>query len=67
MGYRNIRLKNILANIVSDGAVAEGDVTMQGKMTDLMLQFSFTNTSEMHKMKVKPKLKFHKLTKGRDK
>lgn len=67
VGYRNIRLKNILANIVSDGAVAEGDVTMQGKMTDLMLQFSFTNTSEMHKMKVKPKLKFHKLTKGRDK
>jgi hypothetical protein len=63
VGYRNIKLKNIMTNIVSDGAVAEGDVTMKGKMTDLMLQFSFTNTAEMHKMKVKPRLKFHKFAK----
>jgi hypothetical protein len=58
--YRTIFLKNIIADIQSDGALASGDVTMKGKLTDLMLQFSFTNTNEMHKMKVKPKLKFRK-------
>lgn len=61
--YRNITLKNIIADIQSDGALASGDVTMKGNLTDLMLQFSFTNTNEMHKMKVKPKLKFRKYVK----
>ena len=59
--YRKLPLKNILANIDSDGAVANGDVTMKGSLTDLMLEFSFTNTTEMHKMKVKPRLKFRKM------
>ncbi|MBR4731017.1 MAG: AsmA family protein [Prevotella sp.] len=58
--YRNITLKNIVADIQSDGALASGDITMKGNLTDLMLQFSFTNTNEMQKMKVKPKLKFRK-------
>jgi hypothetical protein len=59
--YRKITLKNIMTNIDSDGAVAKGDVTIKGSMTDLMLEFSFTNTTEMHKMKVKPRLKFRKM------
>ena len=59
--YRKIKLKNIMTNIDSDGAVAKGDVTIKGSMTDLMLEFSFTNTTEMHKMKVKPRLKFRKM------
>ena len=58
IGYRNINMKNIVADIESDGAIANGDVTLKGSLTDLVLQFSFTNTDEMHKMKVKPKLKF---------
>lgn len=58
IGYRNINMKNIVANIESDGAIANGDVTLQGSLTDLVLQFSFTNTDEMSKMKVKPRLKF---------
>lgn len=58
IGYRNIYMKNIVADIQSDGAIANGDVTLKGRLTDLVLQFSFTNTDEMHKMKVKPKLKF---------
>ena len=58
IGYRNIDMKNIVADIESDGAIANGDVTLKGSLTDLVLQFSFTNTDEMHKMKVKPKLKF---------
>ena len=56
--YRNINMKNIVANIESDGAIANGDVTLKGSLTDLVLQFSFTNTDEMHKMKIKPRLKF---------
>ena len=58
IGYRNINMKNIVTNIESDGAIANGDVTLKGSLTDLVLQFSFTNTDEMSKMKVKPKLKF---------
>lgn len=58
IGYRNINMKNIVANIESDGAIANGDVTLKGSLTDLVLQFSFTNTDEMHKMKIKPRLKF---------
>ena len=58
VGYRNIYMKNIIADIESDGAIANGDVTLKGSLTDLVLQFSFTNTDEMHKMKVKPRLKF---------
>ena len=58
IGYRNINMKNIVANIESDGAIANGDVTLKGSLTDLVLQFSFTNTDEMHKMKSKPRLWF---------
>ena len=51
-------MKNIVADIESDGAIANGDVTLKGSLTDLVLQFSFTNTDEMHKMKIKPRLRF---------
>jgi len=59
--YRNIKIHNIMADIKSDGAEAHGDVTFKGSLTDLMLEFMFTNTDEMHKMKVKPHLKFRKM------
>lgn len=58
IGYRNIIMKNILATIESDGAVANGDVAMARSLMGFALQFSFTNTDEMHKMKIKPKLNF---------
>ena len=58
VGYRMIHMKNIVANIQSDGAIADGDVTLKGSLTNLVVQFSFTNTDEMHKMKIKPKLNF---------
>lgn len=61
IGYKNIHLKNIFADIESDGAVAEGTVTMKGSFTDLMLEFYFTDTEAMHQMKVKPRLKFRSL------
>ena len=56
--YRNISLENLLVSMESDGALAEGLVTLKGNMTDLMLEFSFTNTAEMQKIKVKPRLKY---------
>ena len=59
--YRNIILKNLLVSMESDGALAEGYVTLKGNMTDLMLEFSFTNTAEMQKVKVKPRLKYRHL------
>ena len=59
--YRKLPLKNILANIDSDGAVADGNITLKGSLTDLMVEFSFTNTTEMYKMKVKTKLKFRNM------
>ena len=58
VGYRTIHMKNIVANIESDGAIADGDVTLKGSLTNLVVQFSFTNTDEMQKMKIKPKLNF---------
>ena len=64
IGYRGINMKNIVADIQSDGAIANGDVTLMGNLTDLVLQFSFTNTDEMHKMKIKPRLQFGR---GKDK
>ena len=67
VGYRKIFMKNILANIESDGAIANGDVTLKGSLTDLVLQFSFTNTDEMHKMKIKPKLSFGRNKDKKDK
>ena len=67
VGYRTIKLKNIIADIQSDGALANGSVTMMGRLTDLMLEFTFTNTEEMHKMKVKPRLKFRSYYKDDDK
>ena len=59
--YRKLPLNNIMAYIDSDGAVADGNITLKGSLTDLMVEFSFTNTTEMHKMKVKPKLKFRNM------
>lgn len=63
IGYRNIYLKNIFANIESDGAEAKGLVTLKGHLTDLMLEFSFADTEQMHKMKVKPRLMFRSIVK----
>ena len=59
--YKLLHVRNTVVTIKSNGAVAEGDVNIRGKRLDVMCEFSFTNTNEMQKMKVKPKLKFHSL------
>jgi hypothetical protein len=60
--YKKIKVRNIEAHMQSDGAVANGNLTMKGRRIDLLCSFSFTNTNEMKKTKVKPGVKFHKLS-----
>jgi hypothetical protein len=42
--------------------VADGNITMKGGRIDVLCSFSFTNTDEMKKTKIKPGLRFHKLS-----
>jgi len=60
--YKKVKVRNIFADIVSDGAIAEGNVNIKGKRVDVLCSFSFTNTDEMRKTKIKPGVKFHKLS-----
>ena len=60
--FKKIKVRNIVANIQSDGAVAEGNLTMKGSRVDVLCGFSFTNTNEMRKTKIKPGIRFHKLS-----
>ena len=61
--YKDIKAKNVHVNIASDGAVAEGSLDINGKVADTSLNFSFEDTSNMQKMKVKPRMKIHFLDK----
>ncbi len=58
--YGIITARNTTATIESNGAIAEGKVTVKGKNIDLLCSFSFTNTDEMKKTKIKPGIRFHK-------
>ena len=58
--YMGIHVKHVTADIKSNGAVATGDVKKTGKVGDISFSFSFTDTNEMHKMKIThPGLKIH--------
>jgi len=50
--YMGIHIKQVSTDIVSDGAIATGEVLKTGKIGDLHFFFSFTNTDEMKKMKI---------------
>lgn len=61
--YKGIHVRNITAVIESDGAVASGDIHQHGNYRDLYCSFSFTDTDQMHKMKItNPGIKFHKIS-----
>ena len=60
--YKKMRVRNLTANITSNGAIAEGKVVVKGKRVDLLCSFSFTNTNEMKKTKIKPGVRFHGLS-----
>ena len=59
---KGMTIRNLTADIVSNGAVAEGKVVVKGKYMDVLCSFTFTNTAEMQKTKIKPGLRFHKLS-----
>lgn len=60
--YKKIKVHHLIADINSNGAIAEGNITVKGKRVDLLCSFSFTNTNEMKKTKIKPGIRFHKLS-----
>ena len=60
--YKKVKVRNLFAEIESDGAVATGNITIKGKRMDVLCGFSFTNTNEMKKTKIKPGIKFHKMS-----
>ena len=57
--YKKVKVKNIDVTIYSDGAVAEGELENRSRIADSAISFSFDDTKEMHKMKIKPHIKIH--------
>ena len=60
VSYKFVTVKNLDVSIESDGAVAEGVLNAHHKFLDLGCAFSFTDTDDLEKLKIKPKLKVHK-------
>ena len=59
--YMKAKVKDVKVKIVSDGAVANGHLEKDSKNIDVLCDFTFTSTDSIHKMKIKPNLKFHNL------
>ena len=57
--YKKVKVKNVSVEIDSDGAEATGNLSISGRLADSRFIFTFTDTNEMQKMKVKPSLKVH--------
>ncbi len=65
--YKFLKFKNVNLSVESDGALATGHVSSPAKIVDLLCDFTFTNTDEMKKMKIKPGIRLHKNKKSKDK
>ena len=57
--YKFVKVSNLQITIDSDGAVATGHLFSGGKYIDLSCDFTFTDTDDMKKTKIKPKLSIH--------
>lgn len=55
--YKFITVTNIDGMVKSDGNVAKGSIDAPSKFVDISCDFSFTDTDNLHKMDVKPKMK----------
>ena len=55
--YMILKIRNTTFDMISDGAVAEGLIIISNRTLDSKFSFTFTDTNEMHKMKVKPAVK----------
>jgi hypothetical protein len=61
--WKKVKVRHVVSTIVSDGALANGDVIIKGKRVDLLCSFSFTSTESVKsKLKVKPGIKFHAMS-----
>ena len=58
--FKKIHFDDIDVTINSDGAVAQGNLHQRNKLIDVLCSFSFTSTDSIHKMKIRPNLKWHK-------
>ena len=55
--YKGVKVKNLMVNIKSNGALVEGDVSQENKGLDWACNFSFTDLDKLSHIKVKPKVK----------
>ena len=61
--FMGIHIRNLTSTIESDGSEALGDIYQQGKHRDLYFSFSFTDTDDMKKMKIRnPGIRFHEMS-----
>ncbi len=61
--WKMIVVRHLDADIVSDGAEAQGNIQIKGKRRDLLCSFSLTKTDSVkNKLKVKPGIRFHALS-----
>ena len=65
--YKILKVRNTTLDLSSDGAVAEGLLVISNKILDSKFSFTFTDTNEMHKMKVKPAVKVKLFSKNKKK
>ena len=56
--YGSFNIKNLKANIVSDGAVAEGHIDLPQSLVDIDVDFSYTQTDTEQGLRVHPKFHF---------
>ena len=55
--YKKVMFRNVTLTLESNGAVADGQVIVSNRLLDSKFNFTFTDTNEMQKMKVKPGVK----------
>jgi hypothetical protein len=55
--YKKIKVKDLLVDIKSNGALVEGNISQSNKGLDWACDFSFTDIDKMSNIKVKPKVK----------
>ena len=55
--YKKIKVRDLLVDIKSNGALVEGNISQSNKGLDWACDFSFTDIDKMSNIKVKPKVK----------
>lgn len=61
--YKKLSVSNLDLSVKSDGMTADGDLDAPHKFIDLGCSYSFTDTDNLKKLKIKPHISFHKAQK----